>query len=285
MTDLVCMLGLPGSGKTSFLAALYELVSHSDVEGAPRLLALPADRQYLQSVHERWLRCEPALRTKDSGVPVAVHFELAVGDADPRAIGVPDVAGGAIRTLWEERRWTNGLDDLAQSASDVILFIRADDIVQPTRVQLVLDPKAADDPRADEKDEPGAPLIPYNPEKSPTQVKLVDLLQAVIAINPARPLSVAIVLSAWDRVDGQGVGPPEFIRMRLPLLWQFLIVNPERITFRAFGISAQGGDFSEANDAQRLLGIDPPSLRAIVVDDDEKSHNVSRPLQWLWTNR
>lgn len=283
MTDRVCMLGLPGSGKTSFLAALYELLSHDDVEGTPRVLALPADRKYLQDVHERWLRCEPAVRTKDTGTPAAVHFELAVGEAEPRSIAIPDLAGGAVRTLWEERRWTNGLDELAQSASDVVLFLRADDIEQPLRVQRVVAGEEADEPQVND-DEPDIPRVAFNPEKSPTQAKLVDLLQAIIAINPAQPLRVAIALSAWDRVQTQGVGPLDLMQLRLPLLWQFLVANPERVAFRTFGISAQGGDFSNADDAHRLLSIDPPSHRALVVDANDISHDMSRPLRWLWAS-
>ncbi len=282
MAELICMLGLPGSGKTSFLAALYELVSHDDIEGSPKLVALPPDRAYLQDIHERWLRCEAALRTKDTGPAAAIHFDLETGDAETFSVAIPDVAGGAVRTLWEERRWTNGLDELARTASDVMLFLRADDIEPPKRVREAIDHAAVEEPRADGDDEREVPRIAFNPENSPTQVKLVDLLQSVAAINPTRPLGLAVVLSAWDRVQDQDVGPLELMQLRLPLLWQFLTANSETITFRAFGVSAQGGDFQQDADVRRLLSTDPPSSRTIVVDGEQVSNDISRPLRWLW---
>src|SRR5207247_89555 len=58
------LMGLPASGKTTFLAAAWEVVSHADeVAGAPRLITIPAERRYLVQIHERWLKLEPALRT------------------------------------------------------------------------------------------------------------------------------------------------------------------------------------------------------------------------------
>lgn len=285
MPNGVCMLGLPGSGKTSYLAALYEVVSHDDLHGAPRLAALPEDRHYLQGIHERWLRCEPAVRTRDVEVTPTVRFELSFGGEEAQPVAIPDVAGEAVRALWEERRWRNGLDEIVSTADDVMLFLRADAVVEPLRVQRILDPASAPPPLVDldDDDEPDVAARPFNPEQSPTQVKLVDLLQAVIALNNSRPLALAIVLSAWDRFESSGVAPLDVLRIRLPLLWQYLIANPELLDFRAFGVSAQGGDFEDPSEARRLLHVEPPSGRMLVTDGDDTSHDVSRPLQWLWT--
>jgi hypothetical protein len=284
VTDRVCLLGLPGSGKTSFLAAVFELIAHDDVPGALRLAALPADRLYLQTVHERWLRCEPALRTRDTGTPQAVQFDLATDGGEPRVIEVPDIAGGAVRSLWEERRWTNGLDDLAKAATGVMLFARSDDIVPPRRVQRVIDTEAIPQTRVAPSDDGEGDIPPFDPGEAPTQVKLVDVIQSVVAIRETSPLRLAIILSAWDLVDGEGVGPLDLVRLRLPLLWQYLIANPEAIQFHAIGISAQGGDFSDPEDAQRLLSIDPPSHRVLVVDGEKRSNDISLPLRWLWSS-
>lgn len=286
MDSRVCMLGLPGSGKTSYLASLYELISHDDVEGAPQLNALPDDRQYLQRVHERWLRCEPAVRTRDAGSPTAVEFSLTFDDSEEQTLAIPDVAGEAVRALWEERRWKSGLDDLARGASGILLFTKADEIVQPVRVQRVIDPETPQaQPLLD--DEPDVAATAFDPEKSPTQVKLVDLLGAVIELEPTRKLRVSLVLSAWDRVQHEGVTPAELVRLRMPLLWQYLVSNPELFAFNTYGVSAQGGDFAEPSAAERILAVDPPAHRATIVSDqrEEASHDVSLPLRWLWASQ
>jgi len=210
-----------------------------------------------------------------------VRFDLRLEDSAPKTVSVPDVAGEAVRALWEERRWKSGLDELARSASGVLLFIKANDIVQPLRVQRAMDPKARRQPVLDE--EPDFAAIPFDPGGSPTQVKLVDLIRAVLDLRATRRLRLAIVISAWDMVTQEEVTPLELIRLRMPLLWQYLASNPELIVFRTYGVSAQGGDFENPSDSERLLSVEPPAKRAIVVGEDIASHDVSHPLRWLWS--
>ncbi len=277
------MLGLPESGKTSYLAALYELISHDDVPGALRIEALPADRQYLQTIHERWLRCEPAIRSR-SEQPQSIRFSIRIETGELRPLSVPDVAGESVRKVWEERRWDPGLLDLAASASAVMLFVRSDEIHPPKRIKTLSEP--VEDMPGDEGDEgdeePDTAKEPFDASKAPTQVKLTDLLQSTLKVNPARPLRVAVVLSAWDCVEREEISPYDLLRIQLPLLWQYLQSNPERILYHVFGVSAQGGEFSESVKNNPLLKVFPPSTRSRFIDGQEVSHDVSGPLRWLW---
>ena len=57
------MLGLPGSGKTTFLAALWHQFESAEIETAFIAERLQPDREYLKSIREAWLACEEISHT------------------------------------------------------------------------------------------------------------------------------------------------------------------------------------------------------------------------------
>src|SRR2546426_12094390 len=60
----VLMIGLPNTGKSTFLAALWHVVQQEDVPGSLVLERFPdGNREYIAALHARWLRCEPVDRT------------------------------------------------------------------------------------------------------------------------------------------------------------------------------------------------------------------------------
>ena len=50
------MVGLPETGKTTYLAALWDVVNNpEEVEGALKLACLPVNAQYLNMISEKWI--------------------------------------------------------------------------------------------------------------------------------------------------------------------------------------------------------------------------------------
>ena len=124
------------------------------------------------------------------------------------------------------------------------------------------------------------------------QVKLVDLLQFVAESGErAQPIRIAVILSAWDLVEkAQRIGPgmakelpknpTRFLAHCWPLLHQFLESNEDVFCHRVFGVSARGGGNSP-DEIERLTSIDQPSDRVILVDDEHRSKDLTRPIRWL----
>ena len=50
-------------------------------------------------------------------------------------------------------------------------------------------------------------------------------------------------------------------------------------SYTVYGISAQGGKLDE--DKERLLSIELPSDRIIIVGNEASQHDISAPVQWL----
>lgn len=279
------VLGLSGSGKTTFLAALWDALSRPSEERRPLELArLPEERVYLNSIHERWLRCEPMPKTRTGAGVRQTHLELQTDDDSRFTLQVPDIPGEAFGELWEERAWTDDIRDASSTAQALAVFIHTTNIVPAHPLVALLSAnnfRALDESEEEDHDPP----FSWNPKDSPTQVKLIDLLQAVYEVSSRRTaLPLAIVLSAWDLVASENVSPAAYMASQLPMLEQFLQANTTRFPRHVFGVSAQGGDVTDKTEAERLREIEPASDRVTVVEDSLVGHDITRPLQWMLTS-
>jgi hypothetical protein len=95
------------------------------------------------------------------------------------------------------------------------------------------------------------------------------------------------MLSAWDRAGGSGQLPLEYLREKLPLLWQYLEAGTDGWDWRAYGVSAQGGEYdvpggTASVEAKRLREQAEPSRRIVcMVERGKTAHDLTEPLQWL----
>ncbi len=280
----IVVLGLPGSGKTTFLAALWHLLTSEEVETRLSLLSLKAgESAHLNEIAALWRRAKVQERTLHAG-DRTVTMSLRNGAAPEFQLSFPDLAGESFQQMWEARECAPEVAASLRSAN-VLLFIHADKIKTPGWI--------ADDGEAAEAvslpQEPSKP-VPWNARMAPTQVKLVDLLQS-LQVPPLETgaRTVAIVLSAWDRAAGAGMPPDEYLTAHMPLLRQYLSHGLDKAwTVRVFGVSAQGGVYDETgkppkDEAKRIREMDVPSERITVISAEGQSHDLTEPLQWLLT--
>jgi hypothetical protein len=283
----VVAMGLPGSGKTTFLAALWHLVSEKEVPCKLTYVSLQTDNiEHLHKIASQWRAAKKQERTAQGGDKL-VSMILKAEGGDPQTVTFPDIAGEAFLQMWGLRECDEIVAGWLKEPG-VLLFIHADKVTVPKWVieeKLLMEDmgiRGEDDAEAEE-------VIDWSPDLAPTQVQLVDLLQSMQA-DPLHvgPRRLAIILSAWDKVAGRGLSPEQYLARRMPLLDQFLKhgLNPDWQT-RIYGVSAQGGDYDDDQtklpDAERLRDIDVPSERISVVYAEAKSNDLTEPLQWLLT--
>ena len=282
------MVGLPQSGKTTFLAALWHIVQDARVSTSLRLSELRGDRSYLNRIREAWLACRPLERTtiqNEQLVTLCLQNE-AVGEVE---LSIPDLSGESFELRLRERRWATAFDVLVNDACGILLFIHPDTIRAGRRVDLAQsltaqlrsgNPQRAD---AEVQPTPAAPVVApvsWSHELMPTQVQLVELLQFIVErCGGTEPLRVVVIVSAWDLVESLVASPQEVLLKQLPLLWQFLEANEQTIVHKVVGVSAQGGDLEK--DRDRLLERDAPSSRVRVVGLECDPHDLSAPVSWL----
>lgn len=279
----VVIIGLPSSGKTTFLAALWHLISARDVATALSFGTLKTgSAAHLNEIAARWRNAQVQDRTAvGSHRIVSMNLKNAAGA--PVRVTFPDVAGEAYRRMWEERDCAPEIAEILQ-AGGVLLFIHSDTIRPP---KWVVDEVAL-------TREAGLPMsagaeVPWHPRLAPTQVQLVDLLQLLrlppLDIGRRR---LAIMLSAWDKASGEGLSPQTYLERKLPLLAQYLRRGSDGWVWRTYGLSAQGGEYDPVEpgavqnpQAETLRNLDRPSTRIRLVADNSESHDLTEPLAWL----
>ena len=111
------LIGLPESGKTTFVAALWHVIASQEIEGALALEILDAPTDHLNELRGRWLRFEETFRTSSSAENIAT-IKIRAHDGNPTTeIVIPDLAGESI-----ERAWSNAGGRQASKNSCAVLL-------------------------------------------------------------------------------------------------------------------------------------------------------------------
>jgi hypothetical protein len=279
----VVIIGLPGSGKTTFLAALWHLITERDLNTLLRFHTLiNGDVTHLNEIAARWREAKVQERTAIGGSRMVSMNLLDTSDL-PVRVTFPDVPGEAYRRMWEERECESELARILK-AGGIMLFIHSDAIVSPN---WVVDEIKWSNALGLEL-EPGIE-IPWHPKLAPTQVQLVDLLQLLRA-EPldVGPRKLAIMLSAWDKASSENLTPQTYLATKLPLLFQYLRSESDGWEYRIYGLSAQGCDYDSTEpesvpkaEAESARNLDQPSTRIKLIADRIETHDITEPLVWL----
>jgi hypothetical protein len=275
------LIGLPGAGKTSFLAALWYMVNHSSADCQLELDTLDGESKYLNEIRDAWLQYKPVPRNRALSEKLVSMLLRDRETKVPLAVTIPDPSGESFRLQWTSRQFTNQYDEHLRQSNGGILFIHSDNIAAPLRIDMaeaLIESAIAHDPSmAETVDGDGAETTPrpWDIDTSPTQVQLVELLQFILGRDYFRPgFRLAVVVSAWDLVV-QFASPEDWISKHLPLLDQFLASNSEAFDVSFYGVSAQGGRYASS----LLTSGDFKDVEKFVEGLIEKSDPLS---SWLW---
>ena len=285
------LIGLPAHGKTTFLAALWYVLSTKEVATSLEFARLSSENKHLNKIADLWANVQPVKRTLLGEEKYVSMFLRVPGSCHETEIIFPDLSGESFVDQWKNRQMKPEHAELIREAVGGLLLIHPDEVMEDDWIPDIL--PIADSIIHDE--EPGSstsvlglsgPLdtpenpttLGWDPYKTPTQIQLVDLLQFVAELNERRPIRLAVVVSAWDRVVDTK-SPDLWLERYVPLLWQYLKSNPETFASEFYGVSAQGGCLK---DADQLRKIPCPSHRIRVVrSGDPESSDITAPARWV----
>lgn len=286
------MVGMPESGKTTFLAALWHVVNDRAANTALRFSRLLTDDvAYLNEITRVWRSTKKQEHTK-AGSAHVVRMNLKDNAQNEVALTFPDVSGESFQGMWERRECDTALADMLKEATSILFFVHADRIKEPVWKSDVNDLVAQVKKREGEQEATGGAspnesqqARAWEPTDAPTQVQVVELLQFLIDNSFGSHLKrLAIVLSAWDMAKAEQVSPIMFLKRAMPLVHQYLTNSVLPYEWTIYGISAQGGDFGSAKDIARLRKLDDPSLWIEVAMDTGTRNDLTIPLIWLRGN-
>jgi GTPase SAR1 family protein len=286
----IIICGLPASGKTTFLAALWHVVVQRVNPNAKLKFdsLKDGDHAHLNAIARRWQQAKEQIHTETaSGKLVSMNLK----EADGRKVKMtfPDLSGESYQQMWEARECDEQLGQIVRSGEGVMLFLHANRVRRPIGVAEAIAHSEAlggkpSEPTVSEK---------WHPKDAPTAVQVVEMLQMLrcnTLRSPAKRL--AIMLSAWDKVEDEGLDPEAFLARELPLLDQYLRQGDGAWEFRVYGLSAQGSDYEpELREGEELDSklkakvnaireIEEASARIRLVSPSP-STDLTDPIVWL----
>jgi len=270
----VLVVGLPETGKSSFIHALDEVLKHPVTPHDLRSYGLAPDRSYIQSGKPKFLAGQKLDRTdrQIEDTSVELLFEHPPTGQRGRLL-LPDKKGEIFRDQWVDRQWRKDYRESLEGIAGVLVFVRADEKSRNDELLGTL---------AKEAGESNKEPRPWNLKDASGQVQLVDVLQFIVERGEVpQPLRIAVLISAWDTVGQAGDlrprDPTKFLDREWALLAQYLRANPHFFNEKIFGVSAYGGPPGELGE----LFEQPPHERAQLTEGTETMRDLTRPLRWL----
>ncbi|MCK1384442.1 hypothetical protein [Bradyrhizobium sp. 21] len=293
------IIGLPASGKTTFLAALWHLIEADETDCRLKLDRYEGDLKYLNSIAEAWRTFKKVPRTSQVGdIDVAIHFVDSQTGSKGRAF-FPDLAGEAFDVQVESRRCRQVFRKNVDADDGILLFISANanqdglSIVELNSMMPPEDserPPVAAEPSAtmppvsesgDERDPSASVQAEWEPKKVPVQVRIVQILSDLLRSPFApRKRQLVVILSAWDVVASTMQTPSGWLAANMPLVDQFLQTNDDSFSAQIYGVSAQGVSLDNSEAVDRAAKL-PPSHRISIIGPSRSGHDITEPLAWL----
>lgn len=272
------IVGLPGSGKTTFLAALWHLLDAGEVSSKFVLDKLIGDHSHLNAIVEAWRRCEEVPRTSMAAeARVSIHVKEAATGKEA-VLHFPDLSGESFELQLSSRSCSIEYVDGFEGTGGILLFVTADRASDGMSIVDVA-PLIQGEPVAEQSEG----HKDWSHQLVSTQVNLVELLQFLQRQPfPRENRRVAVIVSAWDVVQSPELKPIQWIKRELPFLYQFLSTNRESFIFQVYGVSAQGGDVKSAR--KNELAAQMPSTRIQCVGPETDPHDITSPIAWLMSS-
>jgi len=275
----ILLVGLPKAGKTSFIAALWHVLTSEEIPCSLKLTTLGGDDTYLNQIKGEWLNYQQVVRTTqlNEAIPT-INLSDENGNRHC-SLSVPDLSGETYVRQWIDREWSQKFGDAALGASAILVFIHPNQMLETPEITPTLrllpdvlnDSPTLDDPIVEPEWDEG---------KAASVVQLIDVMQ-FLQRNLTTPLRIAIMVSAWDLIRDRYNSPVDFVKDRTPILEQFLRSNPESFVYTVLGVSALGVDIENEADTQRLQKeTNCASERIEIVSATGTSHDITSPLRW-----
>lgn len=319
-TAKLMLMGLPESGKSTFIAALWEVVRSNDVTESLQIGTLHGDYSYINKLHKLWSEGKPLTRTKVGqegivSIPLKDRSRNA-SERDEIEIVLPDLSGESFDTQWEKRVMSKAYYNHLEEATGLLVFVHSQkfnpgdlidakvkdldaiisDVISEDLTQISVPSPSSTNTSNEVETEDDEPLpqktIPFDPEKVPTQTKVVDIIHQSLQLTGNKQIQkIACIISAWDLVKDEFDSPAEWLEKKMPLLAQFLESNSNRFSPKIYGVSAQGGELPTNQKSAKntllnqrkkeLLAKRNPFERIFVTEGKVEHHNITAPIQWL----
>lgn len=270
------MMGLPASGKTTFLVAFtYMLLEQTEKVS---LHMNPNDEQEglteeFKKEIDRWTNYEPLHHTSVGQIH-KMKYVLCDKKDIKYILEVPDRSGETFEAIIKDRYIDDSMINDWLRADEILFFVNLERMDIGDKEELLTEIPLSMQELLREGDEG---LISESKTNSsqlfPGQFSLVELLQMLYFIRKDS-LNIKFIISAWDRVEAYNnkkdkiIIPEDIFRDKLPFVYQFITTNKEWLTVQFWGVSAQGSDLQDESEIVQMSYAIEGMERVKVVDPE-----------------
>ena len=266
--------GVPDAGKTTYIAALWDIIKRGGNDLELQFTTSPENSSYLNEIWEYWVSMNKIERSK---TPVPDDIKINVkrkSDGEELELDIPDFMGEQFQKIIDHTLPENIGRWIEQSDRMVYLINTLDDVSKDDLEEDETEEAIVD--RTEERQK--APRLA--PEKMLEASQNMMVLKYIASHSKMQKM--AIGLSAWDLKMTANLTPEEYLRQRSPVLYNFIKWHFKEVVF--FGVSAQGFDYKDKNEkAAEMREKARKSNRAFIAFDTEKdlSPDLTKPLNFL----
>ena len=274
MHNTSCFLvGLPGAGKSTFLAALWYSINQVG-QTTLTLDSLTGDQTYLQAIQNSWIDYSPLARTSLDLQEEEISIQLRNKFENKINLIVPDFSGEIFKKQYTQRVIDAAVHDFIISTDNFILFVNP---LNNKKLELISNVPSCHRTTDDNEDSTREPW------EDCTSVQLVEILQFIQHVKNSKKSNLVIIISAWDTVEEKELTPKEYLKEDVSLLWQYISTNECLWNANYFAISAQGGSLESEEKRDRLIEQTHDPIKRIQVIDNEGnvSNDITIPLNYI----
>lgn len=284
------MVGMPESGKTTYVVSLCRSVIYGDKQTLLRLdqAELPNGFDNIEELIMQLEGYERLERTR-GGKKYDIDIPFIDKEENNVLLSIPDLSGEFFAHLVCDRRIKKEIGEKLICADEILFFINTDtmlgekrlDVNEKSTIKLVNESTKLEvleqntDKLVDNK------LIVEQQSNKTNQSEVVELLQSILYLLNERK-KIKFIISAWDKIEKESeyntLSPEDYIKAKLPLLHQFILSNSEKFDYQIWGVSAQGGDFDNEEDLARLQKEGASNLARIIDGEKQISYDLTKLL-------
>ncbi len=272
MESRKCMIaGLPSSGKSTYIGALWYNLCNSNEKMLMRTSSLASDISLLEKLGELWEACDKIERNStEQNIVDDVEINLELKDSSKTiSLCVPDFWGEKFYNIIdlantrEIEEWCEGADSLFYMVHDVRhpILIDDDKLKKITGAQEFLPPM-------DTK------------SMSPAALNIMILKYL---FDHKRFKRFVLAVTHWDEIVNDVAypeNPEEWLKSNSPALYNFVKYYCPEVYI--IGLSAQGCKYDQENfDKNAWIAKTLDGKRAFLNDADGISYDLSKPLNFL----
>lgn len=277
------MAGMPGSGKTTYLASLWTLLSEGCVSTMYKkeVGVMPEDCATLNQIAQEILSYKDIERTK-IGEKVKLSIPLKDENGADVFLCIPDLAGEVFRNLVEDRQLPKETVSRLREADCILFFTYYKNMSYEKRIldgsYDTVNREYTNDENKD--DQTSASLDnQINKKRDANESEVVELLLSLLELlkKSKKLVNIRFIMSAWDMVEkeyGNEILPEEFAKKKFPLLYQCIYSNQDRMNFEFWGVSAIGGNLADRDDIKRIQSEESKAIK-VVAPSGEQSNDLT----------